>query len=129
MQITHLSLSIITLHILIEITISTKCKLQSPMVTSDGTKINSDFSRESTSGESRNEMKGGSDAEEDAYHKTPLEKGIITSTLIRKSTRNKRSSTKSDSRKIKHVKRKRIKNNRHHGYRILYAKDVVSSNL
>ena len=128
MQITHLSLSIITLYILIEITISTKSKLQSPMVTSDGTKINADFSRENTSRESRNEMKGGSDEEEDADHKKPHENGIITSTLIRKSTRNKRSSSKSDSRKMKHAKRKRIKNNRHHGYRILYAKDVVSSN-
>ena len=128
MQITHLSLSIITIYILIEITISTKSKLQSSMVNSDGTEMNADLSRDNTSGESRNEIKGGSDEEEDADHQKPHENGIITSTLIRKSTRNKRSSSKSDSRKMKHVKRKRIKNKRHHGYRILYAKDVVSSN-
>ena len=128
MQITHLSLSIITLHIMIQIAISTKSKLQGSMVNSDGTEMNAALSRENNSGKSRNEIKGGSEDEEDADHETNHENRMITSTPTRESARNKRSSSKSDSRKMKHVKRKRIKNKRHHGYRILYAKDVVSSN-
>ena len=110
-----------------EMTISTERKLQSSLAESDGTKTNADFSRENTSGESRNEMKGESDEEEDADHEKTHENRIITSTLIRKSARKKRSSSISDSRKMNHVKKKRIKNNRNHGYRILYAKDEVSS--
>ena len=128
MQITHLSLSIITLHIMIEITISTNSKLRNSMVNSDGTEMNADFSRENTSGESPNAMKGGSDEEEDPDHQKNHEHKMITSTPTRKYARNKKSSSKSDNRRMKHVKKKRIKNNRHHGYRILYAKDVVSSN-
>ena len=128
MQITHLSLSIITLHIMIKITISTKSKLQSSMENLDGAEINADFSRENTSGESLNSMKGGGDEEEDADHQKNHEHQMITSTPTRKYDRNKRSSSKSDNKKMKHVKRKRIENKRHHGYRILYAKDVVSSN-
>jgi len=114
---------------MIEITISTKNTLQSLMVNSDGTEMNVDFSRENTSGESLNSMKGGGDEEEDADHQKNHKHQMITSTPTRESARNKRSSSKSDSKKMKHVKKKKIKNNRHHGYRILYAKDVVSSNL
>ena len=128
MQITHLSLSIITLHIMIQIAISTRSKLQGSMVNSDGTEMNAALSRENNSGKSRNEIKGGSEDEEDADHETNAENRMITSTPTRESARNKKSSSKSDSRKIKHVKKKKIKNSRHHGYRILYAKDVVSSN-
>ena len=128
MQITHLSLSIITLHIMIQIAISTKSKLQGSMVNSDGTEMNADLSRENNSGKSRNEMKGGSEEKEDADHETNHENRMITSTLTRESARNKRSSSKSDSRKTKHAKKKKMKNNRRHGYRVLYAKDVVSSN-
>ena len=128
MQITRLSVSIITLHIMIQIAISPKSKLQGSMVNSDGTEMNANLSRENNSGKSRNEMKDGDVEEEDADHETNHENRMITSTPTRESARNKRSSSKSDSRKIKHVKKKKIKNNRHHGYRILYAKDVVSSN-
>ena len=113
---------------MIEITISTKSKLQSSMEHSDGTEMNADFSRENTSGELPNAMKGGIDEEEDADHQRNHEHKMIISTPTRKYARNKRSSSKGDNRKMKHVKKKRIKNNRHHGYRILYAKDVVSSN-
>ena len=113
---------------MIQITISTKSKLQGSMVNSDGTEMNANLSRENNSGKSRNEMKDGDEEEEDADHETNHANRMITSTPTRESARNKRSSSKSDSRKIKHVKKKKIKNNRRHGYRILYAKDVVSSN-
>ena len=123
----HLSLSTIILHKMIQITISTKSKLQGSMVNSDGTEMNANLSRENNSGKSRNEMKDGDEEEEDADHEANHENRMITSTPTRESARNKRSSSKSDSRKVNHVKKKRIKNKRNHGYRILYAKDVVSS--
>ena len=113
---------------MIQIAISTKSKLQGFMVNFDGAEMNAALLRENSSGKSRNEMKGRSEEEEDADRKTNHENRMITSTPTRESARNKRSSSKSDSRKIKHVKKKKIKNNRRHGYRILYAKDVVSSN-
>ena len=113
---------------MIGITISNKSKLQSSMVNSDGFEMNADDWRENTSGESRNEMKGGRDEEEDVDHEKDHDYKMITSTSTRKSARKKRSSSKNDNRKMKHVKGKRIKSNRRHGYRVLYAKDVVSSN-
>lgn len=128
LQIMHLSLSIITLHMIIEITISTNNTVQSSMEISDGTERNTDFSRENTSGKSPNAMKGGSDEEEDADHQKNHEHKMITSTPTPKYARSKRSGSNSDNRQMKHVKKKRIKNARHHGYRVLYAKDVVSSN-